>query len=86
MAGIRHRLERRASGDSSLLRKMGGKEIIVWGGGDGWQEYRLEKAVRVARTVTARRGVDLTDADESLLARIHADSDARRRVCHAPAS
>jgi hypothetical protein len=27
VAGIRHRLERRASGDSSLLRKMGGSEI-----------------------------------------------------------
>ncbi len=54
-----------------------------WGGGRDWQEYRLEKAIRVARTVTSRRGIDFLGADERVFERIHEDSTERRRICHA---
>ena len=38
-----------------------------WGGADGFAEYRLEKALRVAEAVMARRDVPLTDADRAML-------------------
>lgn len=41
-----------------------------WGGADGFSEYRLEKALRVAEAVMARRDVPLTDADRALLQHI----------------
>jgi UDP-N-acetylglucosamine diphosphorylase/glucosamine-1-phosphate N-acetyltransferase len=54
-----------------------------WGGGDSWQEYRLEKAVRVARTVTGRRDVEFSDADAKLFQRLH-DETAPRRAARNP--
>lgn len=41
-----------------------------WGGAEGFAEYRLEKALRVAEAVMARRSVSLTDADRTLLGQI----------------
>jgi UDP-N-acetylglucosamine diphosphorylase/glucosamine-1-phosphate N-acetyltransferase len=38
-----------------------------WGGADGFAPYRIEKALRVAEAVMARRDVPLTDAGRSLL-------------------
>ena len=37
---------------------------------EGFADYRLEKALRVAEMVMARRGVPLTEADQALLTRI----------------
>ncbi len=39
-----------------------------WGGSDGFVDYRLEKALRVAEAVMERRDVPLTEADRALLA------------------
>ena len=41
-----------------------------WGGADGFSAYRLEKALRVAEAVMARRDVPLTDADRALLGHV----------------
>lgn len=38
-----------------------------WGGEGGFAEYRLEKALRVAEAVMARRDVPLTEADRAVL-------------------
>lgn len=38
-----------------------------WGGADGLVEYRIEKALRVAEAVMARRDVPLTDTNRGLL-------------------
>lgn len=40
---------------------------FAWGGAEGLAEYRLEKALRVAEAVMARRDVPLTDADRAML-------------------
>jgi len=53
---------------------------FTWGGGAARAEYRLPKAVRVAMTVTARRGVEFGPADEALFARIHRATAERRRA------
>lgn len=45
---------------------------FAWGGSDGFVEFRIDKAIELARTVTARRNVPFTDADERLLRLIHA--------------
>ena len=42
----------------------------VLGGADGLVPYRIEKALRVAEAVMARRDVRLTDADRALLTAI----------------
>lgn len=49
---------------------------FAWGGAEGFTPYRIEKALRVAETVMARRGVALTDADRALLTAI-AEAAAR---------
>ena len=41
-----------------------------WGGAEGFADYRIEKALRVAEAVMARRKVPLTDADRALLTAI----------------
>jgi hypothetical protein len=38
-----------------------------WGGSGGFADYRIEKALRVAEAVMARRDVPLTDAGRTLL-------------------
>ncbi len=47
-----------------------------WGTPNDYQEYRLEKALRVAEAVMARRSVTLSEAEREVLARIHADAHA----------
>ncbi len=49
-----------------------------WGGADGFAEYRIEKALRVAEAVMARRDVPLTDADRALLQHIAETTEATR--------
>lgn len=49
-----------------------------WGGSQEWHPYRLEKALAVARTVTARRQVDLTPAQEAVLRTVHEETAASR--------
>jgi hypothetical protein len=58
------------------------KEIpsFTWGGGPGWEEYRLEKALNVASIVTERRGVELGAAERGLLARIFEATRPRREA------
>lgn len=53
---------------------------FTWGGGPVREEYRLAKAVRVAATVTSRRGVELGPAEEALFARLHRATEERRRL------
>jgi hypothetical protein len=43
---------------------------FAWGGDDGLTTYRLDKALRVAEAVMARRQAPLTDADRALLAAV----------------
>lgn len=45
-----------------------------WGTPDSYVEYRLDKALRVAEAVMARRSVSLSAAERELLERIHAES------------
>ncbi|MDX1531112.1 MAG: putative sugar nucleotidyl transferase [Rhodothermales bacterium] len=55
-----------------------------WGGADGLVEYRLEKALRVAEAVMARRDLPLTDADREMLTAVFEHSaDARAAVAEA---
>jgi len=43
-----------------------------WGGADtGFTDYRLDKALYVARETVARRGLPFTDADEAILRRVY---------------
>ena len=46
------------------------------GGAEGFAPYRLEKALRVAEAVMARRDVALTDADRTLLQHIAEETPA----------
>lgn len=41
-----------------------------WGGAEGLVEYRLDKALRVAEAVMARRDTALSEADREMLARV----------------
>lgn len=45
------------------------KEIpsFAWGGTDGFDRFRLEQAIELARTVSGRRDVEFTDADVALM-------------------
>ncbi|MCD6501418.1 hypothetical protein J7L01_02350 [bacterium] len=45
-----------------------------WGTSDGYVEYDVEKAVRTARTVMSRRGMEMLPEEENLLRAIHADA------------
>lgn len=43
----------------------------AWGGADGFTTYHLNKAFEVAEKVMARRGLELTDEDKSILSHIY---------------
>lgn len=49
-----------------------------WGGAGGLETYRLEKALRVAEAVMARRGVPLTEADRAMLTAVFEQTAAAR--------
>jgi UDP-N-acetylglucosamine diphosphorylase/glucosamine-1-phosphate N-acetyltransferase len=51
---------------------------FAWGSPEGFVEYRLEKALRVAEAVMARRDVALTDADRELLTYVFEHTAADR--------
>jgi UDP-N-acetylglucosamine diphosphorylase/glucosamine-1-phosphate N-acetyltransferase len=51
-----------------------------WGGGQEWREYRIDKAVQVARIVMSRRAVTLDDETEGVLRRIHRDTASAREA------
>jgi UDP-N-acetylglucosamine diphosphorylase/glucosamine-1-phosphate N-acetyltransferase len=40
---------------------------FAWGGSDGFETFRLDRAIELARTVMARRSIAFTDADAALL-------------------
>jgi UDP-N-acetylglucosamine diphosphorylase/glucosamine-1-phosphate N-acetyltransferase len=64
------------------------KEIpsFTWGGGGPrWMEYRLETAIEVARRVTSRREVVLTEAAIEVLRRVHRATAHRRGLVLAEA-
>jgi UDP-N-acetylglucosamine diphosphorylase/glucosamine-1-phosphate N-acetyltransferase len=58
------------------------KEIpsFTWGAGEHAVEYRLDKAVAVAKVVTERRGISLGTADQALLAAVFEATSARREA------
>jgi len=45
-----------------------------WGGTHGFSEFNIEKALKVARIVYARRGMKFTEADEDIFRHIHSIS------------
>jgi UDP-N-acetylglucosamine diphosphorylase/glucosamine-1-phosphate N-acetyltransferase len=49
-----------------------------WGGADGLVPYRVDKALRVAEAVMARRDVPLTDANRAMLEALAAAADGPR--------
>ncbi|MBZ0269831.1 hypothetical protein K8I85_16900, partial [bacterium] len=49
---------------------------FTWGGAGAWREYRIDKALSVARIVTARRNVVFGAADQAALRRVHAAAAA----------
>jgi len=56
------------------------KEIpsFAWGGAEGFQTYKVEKAIEVARRVMARRKIIMTQVDEDLLRTIFALTEKDR--------
>ncbi len=50
-----------------------------WGGDAGLGEHRLEEAIKTARTVMARRGIDLAAADEILLRKVFEQTKNERK-------
>jgi UDP-N-acetylglucosamine diphosphorylase/glucosamine-1-phosphate N-acetyltransferase len=52
---------------------------FCWGGDGSWSEYRLDKALQVARLVMERRDVRLDAEGEKLLTALHAATAASRR-------
>jgi len=51
---------------------------FAWGGAEGLEPYRLDKALRVAEAVLARRSLPLTEADRALLAAVFERTAAER--------
>lgn len=51
---------------------------FIWFGSDGYQEYRLDKAIETIRMVLPRRGQDLTDDFEMLLRNLFYQSQLKR--------
>lgn len=43
---------------------------FAWGGKDGIEKFKLDKAYEVAEKVMSRRGIDLTDADKKILQKL----------------
>ncbi|MEE9466321.1 MAG: GlmU family protein [Candidatus Neomarinimicrobiota bacterium] len=57
---------------------------FVWGGVEGFSEYRLDKFLQVARTVMERRSIDLSAAQETVLRHVYAEtSEERAKVVNA---
>ena len=54
------------------------RHISSWGGDAGLEPYRLEKALRVAAAVMARRGRTLTEAHRVLMAGVFDATDGAR--------
>ena len=50
-----------------------------WGGAAGMQVYQLKKALEVARIVKGRRGLELEDAEEQILAAVFEHTSRYRR-------
>ena len=59
---------------------------FTWGAGREIEEYRLEKAVRVASIVTGRRSVRFGSAGERLFAELHRATGERRAARFGAAS
>ncbi|MFN8178249.1 MAG: putative sugar nucleotidyl transferase [bacterium] len=53
---------------------------FTWGGDGAWSEYRIDKAMEVARVVMARRDTPLSPEDEALLRALHRASEPERRA------
>ena len=49
-----------------------------WGGAAGWEEYKLEKFLEVARVVMERRGIELDDIEVQILSSVFEQSAERR--------
>ncbi len=45
-----------------------------WGTSNGYTEYDIEKAIKTARTVTLRRGIEILPEEEAMLRSIHKNS------------
>ncbi len=56
---------------------------FTWCGGFSIEEYRVDKAIEVARTVMARRGQSMSSAYETLLRRLFEDTAAEREKAKA---
>ncbi|MGM9510611.1 GlmU family protein [Larkinella sp. GY13] len=51
-----------------------------WGGGaEGFTEYRLDKALQVARETIGRRGLDFDEVEETILREVHRQTANRRQ-------
>jgi UDP-N-acetylglucosamine diphosphorylase/glucosamine-1-phosphate N-acetyltransferase len=59
---------------------------FCWGGDRGWAEYRLDKAIAVARIVLERRDARLGDEGANLLVALHSATEAARRAFLLPNS
>lgn len=53
---------------------------FTWGEGGAYVEYRLEKFIRVARSVMARRKQELSTAEESMLREVFSLTAAERKM------
>ncbi|MGB9592425.1 MAG: glucose-1-phosphate thymidylyltransferase, partial [Candidatus Kryptoniota bacterium] len=51
-----------------------------WGGADGFETYRIEKAIEVARQVMLRRKINLSPADQKLFQKVFELTDSERRA------
>jgi hypothetical protein len=51
---------------------------FAWGGAQGFTEYKLNKALDTARRVMARRGIDLNEIEEAILAEVYEQSKQHR--------
>ncbi|THH41124.1 GlmU family protein [Neolewinella litorea] len=52
---------------------------FTWGGAEGLQTYRIDKAIATAERMMERRGVTFTERDRKLFERVFADSERYRR-------
>jgi UDP-N-acetylglucosamine diphosphorylase/glucosamine-1-phosphate N-acetyltransferase len=51
---------------------------FAWGGAQGFTEYKLNKALDTAKRVMARRGIDLNEVEEAILAEVYELSKPHR--------
>jgi len=52
---------------------------FTWGGINNFEEYKIDKAIEVAKIVASRRNVDLTDNDINLLKKIFELTESERK-------